>query len=378
MPAPRYAFGVASSLSSNQVYVGGGIDNNGKDQSTIFEYTAAITGSVDPSCAPIPPGQPTGAWTTRANLSAARSDLALSTPPGVTSLLPVASGGRSSALGAIAAFVRLGVRPARAPVPATDPSAIAGRTLFAKTGLVQSGFSCATCHSGAKWSISLVDYPPPPSPEIGLGLGNQRVIGLELRHTATQGDSVLNNVGTFTAAGGRVNEVHVAPNDISEAITPFGANGFNIPALLSAHETAPYFHSGLAQSLSNVLDGSIDTNGGTRQHFVSDATSRANLIAFLRSIDSTTVTMNQSGQTPTPTATATPTPTPTRTPTHTPPRTATRTTTSTATPSATATKPTPTATRTPTHTPTRTATRTTTSTATPSATATKLTPTATS
>ena len=36
-----------------------------------------------------------------------------------------------------------------------------------------------------------------------------------------------------------------------------------------------------------VLDGSQDSNGGTRHHFVTDSTTRGELIAYLRSIDST-------------------------------------------------------------------------------------------
>src|SRR5262249_7300996 len=175
------------------------------------------------------------------------------------------------------------------------------RTLFGQVGLVVSGFSCATCHGGAKWTRSTVDYAPPPSPEIGLGLGNQRVIGAELRQTATQPNTqavpppgqfpgVLLNVGTFTLGGGRVNEIRFNGADISQAINPLGANGFNIPSVLSVHETAPYFYSGLAQTLDQVLDGSQDGNGGTRHHFVFNPVQRAQLIAFLRSIDSTTPT----------------------------------------------------------------------------------------
>src|SRR5262249_12327744 len=77
----------------------------------------------------------------------------------------------------------------------------------------------------------------------------------------------------------------------SSAAAPsgLGANGFNIP-LLSLHETAPYFYSGLASTLARVLDGSQDGNGGTRHHFVSDAGMGGDLLAFLRSIDDTTPT----------------------------------------------------------------------------------------
>ena len=101
---------------------------------------------------------------------------------------------------------------------------------------------------------------------------------------------VLINVGTFTpnAAGGRTNEIRFNGADISQAIAPLGANGFNIPSLLSVHETGPYFYSGLATTLAQVLDGSQDGNGGTRHHFVADAAQRADLIQFLRSIDDRT------------------------------------------------------------------------------------------
>src|SRR5262249_33287179 len=154
------------------------------------------------------------------------------------------------------------------------------------------GVSCATCHGGPKWTRSTVDYTAPPSAEIGLGLGSQRVIGAELRQTVMQPNlfpavalgpgqfpGVLVNVGTFTATG-RTNELRPNPADIEQAIAPLGANGFNIPSLLGVHATSPYFYSGLATTLVNVLDGSIDTNGGTQVHFVTDPIMRANLVAF--------------------------------------------------------------------------------------------------
>jgi hypothetical protein len=296
LPAPRTRFGIGSTLSSNQIYVIGGIDNTGADQTTILEYTPSTNG---PTAGPA--GTPSGAWLTRANLSVARRGLQVSSPPGVTNFLPVKSGGRDPRQDAIATWVALKVRSARAPIPATDPGALAGRGLFSKAGLVVAGVSCATCHGGAKWTRSSVDYAAPPSPEIGIGFGNQRVIGAELRTTVTQPNlfpnvalgagqfpGVLVNVGTFTLGGGRLNEVRANPADPGQAISPLGANGFNIPSLLSAHETAPYFYSGLASSLTNVLDGSQDGNGGTRVHFVADPTQRANLVRFLLSIDSRT------------------------------------------------------------------------------------------
>ena len=54
---------------------------------------------------------------------------------------------------------------------------------------------------GPRWTRSTVDFPPPPSPDNDLGLGDEVVIGAELRDTATQGPDVLINVGTFTLGG---------------------------------------------------------------------------------------------------------------------------------------------------------------------------------
>ncbi len=299
LPAPRARFGIASSLSTNQIYVMGGNDAAGTAQTSVFEYTVANNGPVAG-----PAGTPSGTWVTRANLGTARAGLQVSTPPGVTNFLRAANTGRDSRQDAIAAWLSLAVRTSRAPVPASNPDAQAGRALFGTTGLVVAGFSCATCHGGPKWTRSAVDDTQPPSPEVGLGLGNERVIGAELRQTATQPNTpgpasppqfpgVLINVGTFTAnsAGGRTNEIRFNAADLSQAIAPLGANGFNIPSLLSVHETSPYFYNGLAQTLDQVLDGSQDGNGGTRHHFVTNATQRAQLIAFLRSIDATTPTL---------------------------------------------------------------------------------------
>jgi YVTN family beta-propeller protein len=282
LPAPRADFGISGTLSTNQVYVIGGVDGTGADQASILELTVANNGAT-----PGPAGTPSGTWANRGNLTAARHGLRLSSPPPVTNFLPVQSSGRDARQDAITAFVAK-IRSSRSPLSANDPLVVQGRALFEQVGLVTAGVSCGSCHGGPKWTRATLDYTPPPSPEINLGLGNQRVIGAELRQTAAQGANVLNNVGTFTLGGGRQNEIRANPADPGAVIAPLGANGFNIPSLLSAHETAPYFYSGLAQTLEEVLNGSQDTNGGTQQHFVTNTSARQALIAFLRSIDSTT------------------------------------------------------------------------------------------
>ncbi len=282
MPAARAQFGIAATTSTNQIYVVGGVDGTGTEFGTIFEYTINNNGAVAG-----PAGTPSGSWVLKGNLFEGRRGLQLSSPPGVTNFLTAKNSGRDARADAISKWIAAKVRPARAPLAQDDLNVLAGKTLFQQEGLIVPGVSCSTCHGGAKWTRSTVDYAQPPSPEIGLGFGNERVIGAELRQTKKQGPNVLNNVGTFTTTG-RTNEIRFNAADISQAIAPLGANGFNIPSLLSVNETGPYFYSGLATTLDAVLDGSLDNNGGTRHHFVADPTQRANLIAFLRSIDAET------------------------------------------------------------------------------------------
>jgi hypothetical protein len=300
LPAPRARFGIGSTLTTNQIYVMGGVDGVGADQTSVFEYSIANNGPVAG-----PPGTPSGSWVTRANLGLARHGLGVTTPPGVTNFLPFKNAGRDPRQDAINEWVFAKVRPSKAPVALKDGNAQTGRELFGQVGLVVPGFSCATCHGGPKWTRSAIDYKAPPSPsnDPALGLGNESVIGAELRTTKTQPNTpgpvappqfpgVLINVGTFTpnAPAGRVNEIRFNGADISQAIAPLGAAGFNVPSLLSVHETAPYFYSGLAQTLEQVLNGTADGNGGVRQHFVTDEIARFHLIQFLRSIDEKTPT----------------------------------------------------------------------------------------
>src|SRR5262249_54038920 len=232
-PSARARFGIGGTLTSNQIYVIGGIDGTGADQTSILELSTGVNGP-----APGPAGTPSGAWVSRGNLSAGRRGLQVNTPPGVTNFLPVQSTGRDARQDAIAEWIAARVFPSRAPVSSANAAAARGRQLFGQLGLVVDGFSCATCHGGVKWTRSTVDYSPPPSTDTGLApLGNERVIGAELRQTQAQGPNVLINVGTFTLAGGRVNEIRFSAADISQAINALGANGFNIPSLLSVHET---------------------------------------------------------------------------------------------------------------------------------------------
>src|SRR5262249_51358309 len=70
LPAARACFGIGSTLTTNQIYVVGGHDGGGADQSTVFEYTINTNGPT-----PGPAGTPSGVWATRGNLSVARRGL---------------------------------------------------------------------------------------------------------------------------------------------------------------------------------------------------------------------------------------------------------------------------------------------------------------
>ncbi len=291
MPAARAQFGIGGSPTTNQIYVIGGVDGVGADQTTVFEYTININGSPAG-----PGGTPSGTWVTRGNLPSARRQLGVNTVIPVGNFLPVVNFKRDPRQDAIETWVARKVRSVRGVGDPTSAAVVSGRALFGQVGLVIAEQSCATCHGGKRWSRSVVDFPGAPSPTNDplLALGDEKIIGAELRETFTQGPvagqipGVLVNVGTFTLAGGRTNELRFNGADISQAINPLGANGFNFPSLLSVNETAPYYYNGLAQTLEEVLNGSRDSNGGVRVHFVSSGSQRADLIAFLRSIDRTT------------------------------------------------------------------------------------------
>ena len=65
-----------------------------------------------------------------------------------------------------------------------------------------------------------------------------------------------------------------------------GELGFNIPSLVSVDAGAPYFHSGAAPTLDEVLQNVVHRTAGTAAvDTLADPAVRANLVLFLRSID---------------------------------------------------------------------------------------------
>ena len=97
----------------------------------------------------------------------------------------------------------------------------------------------------------------------------------------------LEDVGTFDVTD------PIELRDNAGATTAFGVNGFQPPSLFSINYHAPYLHRGQAQTLAEVFPlhglgmGTIQTQLG--------ATDRANLLAFLQSIDGTTNSIPSAG-----------------------------------------------------------------------------------
>lgn len=174
--------------------------------------------------------------------------------------------GRDPDLDALAAYVAFGIRAPVSPLRgSTDPEIAQGRTLF-------EAANCQGCHGGQNWTASTIDFTPPPAAS---------------EVTAGQLNRFLCKVGTFNAA---------APNElkgggVAGQVNTDGANGalgFNIPSLLSVAAGQPYFHSGDALTLEEVLDNLEHRQRGTGVDTLTNATDRAKLAKFLASIDITT------------------------------------------------------------------------------------------
>jgi cytochrome c peroxidase len=68
-----------------------------------------------------------------------------------------------------------------------------------------------------------------------------------------------------------------------------GALGINTPSLLSVFASAPYFHSGAARTLDEVMENVTHRSDGTGGvDTLSSAADRARLVKFLKSIDART------------------------------------------------------------------------------------------
>jgi mono/diheme cytochrome c family protein len=180
-------------------------------------------------------------------------------------LRPTANSGLSADLDAIATYLAVGVRAPISPVPSHRLGTLIGRVVFTAQG-------CQNCHGGKNWTISTLDYTPPPDVT--------EIVDAQLVR-------FLCRVGTFDPAlftDGVSNEIRA--NNAAN-VQARGALGFNVPSLISVFASAPYLHSGAAASLDDVLRNATHRTAGRADHvdLLGSALVRGFLVQFLRSID---------------------------------------------------------------------------------------------
>ncbi len=206
--------------------------------------------------------------------------------------------GGSDALDAQTLWIFAAVRPLHQPQPTNTAD---GRAVFAA--------NCASCHGGAKWTKSQIFHRDNPA-AIGQNMapldpGVTRLAAAPpVTNLANEFFSFtcnnltikyLEKVGTFDIT----NPLEIRDN--AAASTAFGVNGFNVPSLLSINYHAPYLHRGQAQTLADVFP--LHGLGPDGQEFpptttiqtVLTAAQRADLLAFLQSIDGTTNHLRSEG-----------------------------------------------------------------------------------
>jgi hypothetical protein len=102
--------------------------------------------------------------------------------------------------------------------------------------------------------------------------------------------SYLEDVGTFDVT----NPLEIRDN--ATASTAFGADGFNVPSLLSINYHAPYLHRGQAQTLAEVFPlHTLPAAGGKTIAATLTALEQSDLLDFLKSIDGTTAHFRSGG-----------------------------------------------------------------------------------
>jgi hypothetical protein len=201
--------------------------------------------------------------------------------------------GGSDALDAQTLWIFAAVRPLHQPQPA-DTSA--GQTVF--------GQFCASCHGGVKWTKSEIFHRDNPAatmqngPALDPGVSNTNNEFKSFTCNGTNSSLTINyleKVGTFD------------PNDPIEirdnaaAAIALGADGFNVPTLLSINYSAPYLHRGQAQTLEEVFplhglgpDGQVFPPKTTIANTLT-AQQQSDLLVFLKSIDGTTPPFRSEG-----------------------------------------------------------------------------------
>jgi YVTN family beta-propeller protein len=207
--------------------------------------------------------------------------------------------GGSDALDAQTLWIFAAVRPLRQPQPSNVG---AGQAVFMA--------NCASCHGGAKWTKSQIFHRDNPA-AIAQNMATLDPGVTRLAPAPPVAGMPANEFFSFTCNASTINYLErVGTFDINDPIelrdnaaasTAFGVNGFNPSSLLSINYHAPYLHRGQAQTLEEVFmlhglgpDGMLFPPTTTIQTQLT-AVDRANLLAFLKSIDGTTAHLRSEG-----------------------------------------------------------------------------------
>ena len=204
--------------------------------------------------------------------------------------------GGSDALDVQTLWIFAAVRPLLQPQP-TDTAALnRGGAVF--------GQFCASCHGGVKWTKSEIFHRDNPAAVAQNGAPTDPGVSATANEFksftcagpgGTSSINYLEKVGTFN------------PNDPIEirdnaaAATALGADGFNVPSLLSINYSAPYLHRGQAQTLEEVFplhglgpQGAIFPPTTTLASTLNGA-QQSDLLVFLKAIDGTTPPFRSEG-----------------------------------------------------------------------------------
>jgi YVTN family beta-propeller protein len=238
--------------------------------------------------------------------------------PQVTVTLP-GSANKVPALTALREWVRNAVRTPNAPLTNSGlPNAPTASDLTLGRALFTA--SCAQCHGGENWTVSLKDFTSPPlTAQIFTERNPTNFTGNPvatqyldrfLRDIKSfnlgvpgQGNPFGNNIGADEkAAPAVVGGVQQAAQDGLGIDYNSDAKGigFNVPSLLGAHLLPPYLHNGAAESLAAVIsDVNHRTGGGRIPDVLSSPTDQGYVAKFIESIDASTTPVFDVGSRPT-------------------------------------------------------------------------------
>ncbi len=203
--------------------------------------------------------------------------------------------------------------PANRAPKTLDAAAVArGRAIFEQA-------NCHACHGGAKWTVSRVGFTPSPEKNgSATGTGVTTATGLRTEAFTLKLPAPLagtNNENLKADIERLAGGVNVGPERIACAVRSVGtfdaanalekkadntqaqgAKGFNPPSLLGLATSAPYLHHGEAKTLIDLFSPkySLHHQAAAANFLVGlpssqeDVAKRADLVAFLLSIDDST------------------------------------------------------------------------------------------